>query len=361
LVLAAPAHAQEPTERYTDLVARYAAGDRAAAVTGIGDGTLQAALDQVRRMADRARRCRECPERAILGRLPLRAAIMLHTDRDAFEREERGDEQLASCGIGDHGAAAEALVLVLLADDTGREFARRWYRAVAQDRLTAFCFDDARRWTETGLKWFASDPELLLILGTLGEIIAHQMGVRPGAAPPRVDLQGTPRRLRESLADAAERRQYVARAQQYLEDALAASPDLTEARLRLGRVAWRQGRPDAARNSLEAVIAGTRDPALLSLAHLFLGQVHEDAGRLDEAEVQYRMALVIEPHSQAAAVALSHVLQLTGDPSAARSVLRAAVERAGSRTEADPYWTYHAPSPSVAERLLHELRRESRR
>jgi tetratricopeptide (TPR) repeat protein len=354
--------ARDMEPRYAALVARYAAGDRAPAVAGFGDFTerdLLEILTQLRRWAERARRCRDCHEREKLERLPVRAAAMLHTDREAFEREGYSSEQAPSCWSGEHAPVAEALVSVLFADAPGRDFARRWYLAMAVDRLKDLCLEDARRWAAAGLKWFARDADLLLVLGTVYELGSRLPGLRGGAAPVSPSLMS--RRSMEELLEVAGRRQLLAQARRHLEEALAVSPGLWEARLRLGRVEWRRSRPAAAQAALEGVIAGCRDPALLYLARLFLGQVHEDAGQLAEAEVQYRAALADEPESQVAAVALSHALQLAGDAPAARAVLRAVVDRAGARHDMDPYWTYHQPGAVLGERLLDRLREEARR
>jgi hypothetical protein len=101
------------------------------------------------------------------------------------------------------------------------------------------------------------------------------------------------------------------------------------------------------------------DPALVYLARLFLGRVHEADGEAAEAASEYEKALVLEPQSQAAAVALSHVRERLGDPQA-REPLLASLAYAGRRGAFDPYWEYPvAHAVPRSEKLLHGLREEA--
>ena len=101
------------------------------------------------------------------------------------------------------------------------------------------------------------------------------------------------------------------------------------------------------------------DPPLLYLAYLFLGRVHEDAGRLDQAVEQYRVALDIDPSAQAAAVALSNALRVAGDSEESRRVLRAALAQAGRRPRRDAFWDYPTGDADRCEKLFADLRREA--
>ena len=59
---------------------------------------------------------------------------MLHTDRDDIETRpsELLGERAPTCGVGVHAELAErAVALVHGGDTSGRDFARRWYLAMA--------------------------------------------------------------------------------------------------------------------------------------------------------------------------------------------------------------------------------------
>jgi predicted Zn-dependent protease len=92
---------------------------------------------------------------------------------------------------------------------------------------------------------------------------------------------------------------------------------------------------------------------------LFLGQVLERAGRADDAARAFQQALLFEPQSQAAAVALSHVLLSSGDALGARRVLEKALGHSGRRPERDPYWDYPSSNAATADLALQALRIEA--
>jgi tetratricopeptide (TPR) repeat protein len=234
----------------------------------------------------------------------------------------------------------------------GGDLARRWYLALALQSHGSLCLADTLQWARAGLKWFPRDAPLLLAQGTAEEVTELFW-----SAPVAREWTGSPE-LREKAADAVERRATLDRAQRSFEEALVAAPDLHEARLRLARVRWRLGRGEQARAPLEALLAECADAPLRHLGHLFLGRIHEDAGRIEDAEVQYRAAALADPGSQVAAVALSHVLQLAGDVGASRQVLADAIARA-PRRQMDPFWLYHVGHAPLAEGMFEELRRET--
>jgi tetratricopeptide (TPR) repeat protein len=150
-------------------------------------------------------------------------------------------------------------------------------------------------------------------------------------------------------------------ARRTFEAALAAEPELHEAWLRLGRVQLRLGKLEAARGCFEAVLQKGAEDRLSYLAHLFLGRIHEDEGRIAEAEKQYSAALLLKPGSQPAAVALSHARQLLGDADGARDVLQRFLVYAHRRAELDPYIDYLMAYTATGQRLLEQLRQANRK
>jgi tetratricopeptide (TPR) repeat protein len=227
--------------------------------------------------------------------------------------------------------------------------AKRWHAEM--------CLAEGLRWVRNGLKWAARDPLLLLARGAMEEsgstLLPRLRQLRPGL---------TPTQRQEALDVQREGRIQLERAKSALEAAAAADPTLDEARLRLGRIQWRLGEEERARAAFEAVIArGGGDPGHGYLAHLFLGRVHEDARRHGDAEREYRAALEAFPQAQVAAVALGHVLHVTGRAAPARQAIQDGLGHAGRRTEGDPYWDYLQSSVAAAEALFEELRQETLR
>lgn len=365
VVLALSAHLAAPADSrqrfsYLAMVERYAAGDRAEAVAALGRLSERELEAEVRGLRDRAlaaERHAAGPETLAVERLPLQAAIMLHTDREEVEQERvlLLDESGAKCGSGVHAGLAAEIAPLLMGRAEGRDFARRWYLAMTLRAHGRYCFDDAWRWAQKGLKWFPKDAELLLASGTTDETV----GSLPGWSRSRLEVV-TYWRRDEARNAALKQRRHLEYARQSFEKALTADPDLAEARLRLGRVEWRLEHADAARTALDETLARTSQPLVRYLGHLYLGQLHEEAGRLEEAEREYRAALDVDPQAQAAAVALSYVLQLAGDPAASREVLARAVAQGGRRRRADAYWDYPLGRSAEAETLLEALREESR-
>ena len=150
-------------------------------------------------------------------------------------------------------------------------------------------------------------------------------------------------------ARAVRRRAAIVRA---LRSAVAADPSLHEARLRLGRVAWKLGEEAEARSILRDVLDRKPEPPTALLAHLFVGRLDEEAGRLEEAARSYEAALALDETVQSARVALSHVRLRRGDSASARAQVETALSFSGLRPEPDPFWLYPwGPSVGVEERL----------
>lgn len=340
---------------YIALALRYARGERAAAVAELGSwtkGRLSQELDELRK---RALANAAAGSARSFETMPLRAIVMLHTDRDEWERRPTvaAGEQPPPCGTRLHAEVAERAVVLLMGDPEGRDFARRWHLAMALRGLAEYCFEDGRRFAHEGLKWFAKDAELLLVSGVIDEAVASLAETTP------VSLAVlSPRQRAETEARVHERLILLGSACHAFEQALLADRNLLEAELHLGRVRFWREEKEPARAALQVVLAGRPDPDLEYLAHLFLGRVHEDEGRLKDAEGQYREALVLDPSAQAAAMALSCVLQAQGEPDAARVVLEGALAYAGRR-DSDPFWSYLFARTRQADAILEALREES--
>ena len=305
-----------------------------------------------------AQACAECTAKGLWQRFPLRTALMLHSDSAQRARRDGKPPRLQE-------SAASSIARILKNDPSHRSFARRWYGAMAGLAQSENRWGEALDWVKQGLKDFPDAADLLLLLGSIDETrAALAPGGSDDAAPgtiaaelSRLEVEG--REARARRREAREEGGRLKEARSALRSALGADPSLSEARLRLGRVAWRLGDTAEARSQLETVLAGTPEAATAFLAHLFLGRLDEDAGRLDEAAQAYEKALEMDPRCQSARLALSHVRFRQGDARAARAEVEAALAAAGRRLRPDAFWLYPwGPSAGVEQRL-EALRREA--
>jgi tetratricopeptide (TPR) repeat protein len=328
-------------ERYADLVARYAHGDRSAGLAALGvwsERDLKAAVDQL--------------AAAPGEHFPLTSAVLLHAER------AKSESTLAKCDF--HLDLASRLAALLLRARPNQEgFVRRFYLAMMlwayREEQWATAFDLAAQ----GRKLFPRDPELLLAIGSLEESVGS-LGTRgPEPSPEGLAQLSTTATFRVDLAERTARQRHFLEAEKALAEAIAAEPALMEAQLRLGRVLWRHGKPEAARQRLESVIAGSREPALVYLAHLFLGRVHEDAGRLTEAEREYRAALDAAPQAQTPQIALAHVLQGLRDEVGAGAAIRRALEPTRQARLYDAFWYYSSAWSGQADARFEGLVKEA--
>jgi len=352
--LLAPSASAQPGAEYWKLLELYARGERADALLGLERFSHDALIHEYGELRAAALK--------MDLRGPLRAAVMLHWDRDDADRPPpAGTEQPRTCP-GKQAELAGRYAALLARWPETRDFAKGFFLTVAHRCQWDFCLEAALRWARDGLKLFPRDAPLLLAVGSVLEESATLADVK--------SMEGTGglrQRDRDALqAGLAARGQRFKEARHHFEEALAADPELTLARVRLGRVLWRLGENEAARAALEQAIRAQPEGYLLYLAHLFLGQVQEDASRLEQSVEEYRAALALDPAAQAAAVALSHALRLGGDPEGSRRVLSEALAHAGRRSVADPFWNYltttRAPGPWLRpEEGFDALRRETLR
>jgi len=353
LALVSTAAADQINAEYRDLVGRYARGERGPAVAGLARFS-DAERTRAAQAAEGAARAAERGT-AVAPPFPLRAAAMLHIDLDEAEWPAwAGQEQPTRCP-GKQAAIAARYAALLAGHEETQGFARRFFAALAHRCQWNACLPEAQRWAREGVKLFPRDAPLLLAAGSALEEAATLWG--GGSTVQRSHMSPA---YREAARTAAGQREGLYRqARGFFEDAIVADEGLALARVHLGRVSWRLGERGAAQAALEQAVARSTDRPLLYLAHLFLGRVHEDSDRLEEAVAHYRRSLALDPDAQAAAVALSHALRLTDQVEESRAVLRHALARAGRRTARDVYWDYLVANAVHGDELFAALRRES--
>jgi hypothetical protein len=336
-----------PSPEYEQVLKLYTAGQHAAAVAEIGtwpEPQLRSYIGSLRHLLNGFGHSPVSQARRIFSGFPVRAALLLHTDREMLDQFRRPhSEQPPGCGIGLQSYVVELLAKILLIlDPKDDPFVRRVYLAFARHARWSHCVDTSRQWASMGLAVLPKDADLLMALGIALESRAF-FTLAPSPDSGRNLVMGN-----WLLWD---------QARSVFETALAANPDSDEARVRLGRVLWRFGRLDSSVPLFEAVLGKSTDPTLRYLAHLFLGRVLEDKGDLILAEKHYRSAQEIEPQSITTAVALSVARFLDGDLESARGVLLEGMEAVRRRTTHDPWAAYEVTQTPDGETLLADLRK----
>ena len=123
-----------------------------------------------------------------MARFPLRAAILLHADREIQEQFSPPiSEQLSRCGVGQQALMVEHLVTLLILVDPGASvFLKRFYLGMARHAQWTHCFVEAQRWAHAGLKSFPRDAPLRMALGIASETGAFfTLAPAPRAPRPR--------------------------------------------------------------------------------------------------------------------------------------------------------------------------------
>jgi tetratricopeptide (TPR) repeat protein len=347
-------------EDYQKVVQLYVSGGRPGALATLGNWSEARLRGQIELFKDAVvtiRSCAACPARVVFAHFPVRAAILLHADREIQQYLVLPvSEQVSPCGTGPQATIIEHLAGILLLIDPGAsDFLKPFYLGMARQAQWSHCFSESQDWAHAGLKRFPRDASLLMALA-----IATETGPFFTLGPAPTTLDAPPSVARQRVAAAVALRGEWESARRAFEDVIAVAPDLVEAHLRLGRILWRLGRPEAARASFETVLSRPVEASLRYLAHLFLGRVLEDGRQWSEAEQHYKTALSMQPRSETATVALSHVRFLQGDSESARAILREGLEAGRHRTEFDPWLPYHITQTPDGEAILAELRQAIR-
>jgi tetratricopeptide (TPR) repeat protein len=337
---------------YEAVVRRYASGDREGAIVDMGawpEGRLRSEITAVNALRRKASGCRDCPAASAWEKVPLTAALMLHTDCAIRARRDGASPRL-------HESAAVELAGLLKDDPARRAFAGRWFEAVAALAYGESRWNEALDSAERGLRDFPGSARLLFVQGALEEALGVQ------AAPRELGedlVDPNTRRTRTELLHRHEVQDHLEKARRALRSAVAADPSLLPARLRLGRIAWKLGETAEARSVLEEVLGRNPPADAAFLAHLFLGRLEEDDGHLDGAARSYESALALDARCQSARLALSHVRLRQGDAAAARRDVETTVQAAVRRPRQDGFWLYPWGPSIGAEDRLEELRREA--
>ena len=194
---------------------------------------------------------------------------------------------------------------------------------------------------------FGSDPDLLLVQGTLFELLASRPdreleSVRVPAVMVVAELTDRTGGTQDPVSIRVQRPAVYTYCARLYRRALALSPNLHEARVRLARVLMEGGRPFEALQVLNDLPAAGElaQPRLRYLASLVRARVLLRLGRSEEAADACRQAGRLFPGCQTPLVALSASLRASGALDASRDVMRGALT--GGSCAEDPWASYPA-------------------
>jgi tetratricopeptide (TPR) repeat protein len=319
LLLSAPLFAAQASGDYLRALDLYRRGEFDAAVTALLALPADRAVDGADSFG-RGRLARE-PEAVVA---PARAALLLHTEAwierttgQPFRLAEDEDVYLTSA----RSLAAR------LARHTP-DFIRDWYLLVAAYLHGRLDLARSRVHLAEARKRFPGDAQILLATASDHEMLSH---LATGSLQ-YFEAAGN-QTSRERIDPDREMRTAIA----FFRRALDAAPDLFEARLRLGRLLYRQGDLDGATRELDAAIAASPPPPVKYLAAVFRGLVAAARADFARARAHYDDAAKIHPRGQAVAVARSELAYLEGRPADAARLMTALL---GAPPDEDPWWSY---------------------
>jgi tetratricopeptide (TPR) repeat protein len=142
-------------------------------------------------------------------------------------------------------------------------------------------------------------------------------------------------------------------AELFFRRALTARPNHVEARLRLGRLLTRLGRPGDAINELRKAVS-VDEPLLRYYAELFLGGALDAQRDSAGARAAYLRAVELAPSAQSPQLALSQLTDRAGDRGAALTALRRTLST-DAVDDVDPFWSYHIAAGRDADALMRRM------
>jgi tetratricopeptide (TPR) repeat protein len=269
----------------------------------------------------------------------LRAAAMLHTEAWYLARAEGARDEAARQLL----QAERLLGAVTDFEPQQLYFAERWCKALPVLLLRgssrpAEALRDAcnRRWPLSRPAKRASDLFDLALFSEARLFGPDSPGVTRTSDP--LVRQRMDRLARMYQAVLTEDRQHAAAA------------------LRLGNLRAGLGQEAAAMEHF-TVASRSFDPRIRYLAFLFVGQIHNRNGRLDDAERFYRAAIGQYPAAPSAVYALCELLGRRGREAESKGRL---LDLLGQGRHVDPLWTFRLPPGQSASLQLDELRIEVR-
>jgi len=295
---------------YTDAIDLYRRGDEERALTklaGVTVGEVTRGRDTLFTAFDSKRH--EESERAAAT---MRGAVMLHSARAFAALGSNTNREFR-----DQLLFAKTFVDKLASRDHRAPFVRTWPLMVIALLHEGRAIVPASQFGHLARDPRGDSAELLLALGATEEMawrIRHEEEIDPGV---KGDLKDAERDYRQALIMA---------------------PDLTEARVRLGRVLTLRDDPEGMK--ILAQIGQSVETPYQYLARLFEGDVLEKLGDTAEAERRYMTAITLLPTAQSANMALAHVRHARGARTEAAQDVRSSAGARDVPDTADPWFWY---------------------
>ena len=268
---------------------------------------------------------------------------------------------------GVHWEVGRSLLAEIRPNPSADETVRLWYRATSAYLQTHHAFVYAEPHLKQARRMFPADADILLYSGSVHETYAApatQATVGPGTTTERRlrgDFGGLMYRpiLPASVVRSAG--EELQQAESFFRQALKSAPDLTEPRIRLGRVLEQLEHPQEAVTELRQAAAGTQNELLEYYANLFLGQAEQALGHREAARDAFQRAAMLYPRAQSPRLALSQLARRSGDRSGALGAIQEVLTLPSDETKReDPWWRYNDTHVPDADTLLEELRKRFR-
>jgi tetratricopeptide (TPR) repeat protein len=230
------------------------------------------------------------------------------------------------------------------------EMVRLWYRSTAawmqaHEQHDTDHLDRARA-------IFPNDADILFLSASQHEVYA--------GAPVQSALRAMPVPT-GMRSDISSERTELHQAESFFRRAIAASPAMSEAHLRYGRVLFRLERYGEAISELHKALASIDDDDQRYYGELFLGAAETARRNIDAARGAYGRAAKLRPQAQSPRIGLSELARRLGDRGGAFRELQVVFDQPAIEAElTDPWWKYYVVQARNADDLLETLRRPFR-
>ena len=245
-----------------------------------------------------------------------------------------------------HWDFARWLLAEVLPSPADDPFVRQWYRSTTAHMFGNLRWDESEDQLDFARRTIGPDARLEFDTGCLYERLAA----------PSVTIVMDALHRTQPVGPVRSRAASLSRAEAAFKEAVRLDPGFVEARVRLGRVMTLRGRSEEALELLRPVEEGRADPIVRYFAALFLGDVHERAGRRDAAVAAYRHAAALYPDAQSPRLALSAIAIARGDRTGGIDALQRLLELpADEKRRHDPWWVYEIGTGRHSEALMEAL------
>jgi hypothetical protein len=233
-----------------------------------------------------------------------------------------------------HWDFARHLLTALLPSASDDPFVPQWYNATTAHMFLNLRWDESEDHLEFARRTIGADARLEFDTGCLHERLA---------SPTVTIVLDAVQRSPAPIGPVASRPDSLSKAEAAFKEAIRLDPEFLEARVRLGRVMTLRGRSEEALEFLRPVVEEGRAGSIVGyFAALFLGDVHERAGRHDAALAAYRQASTLYPEAQSPRLALSALAIARGDHAGGIVALQHLLGLPpDEQRRHDPWWLYY--------------------